>query len=113
MFPRGRPDNFVIRLPPGRAAEGFTLRLGFTVDIVGYSQPDSDDQARAQRRVKAMFDAVLSAAAIVVDRPYFQPTGDGFHAFLPTGVDPHKALEQLFAALPASWPRTIEPVLID
>lgn len=100
MFPRGRPATFVIRLPPGRAAEGFTIRLGFTVDIVGYSQRDSDDQSRAQRRVKAMFDTVLSAAAIVVDRQYFQPTGDGFHAFLPTSADPHKVLAQLFAALP-------------
>jgi hypothetical protein len=100
MYPRGKPDTVFVRLPHRRRSlDGLRYRIGFTVDVVGYSSRTSEAQLAAQRRLFAMLQHFADEAGIAFDPTSFAPGGDGFHYFLPD-VDVHNAVRHLLRTLP-------------
>ncbi|WP_367127840.1 hypothetical protein [Saccharothrix sp. HUAS TT1] len=102
LHPRGRADGFTIRLPhvePVRTA-AINVRLGFTLDVVGYGKRTIRQRERVQERLREVVDGVLKDAGIVLNGDYFQGTGDGVVAFFEPDTDLPKALDTLLTALP-------------
>lgn len=98
--PRCRPETVIARLPHRRhSLDGLRYRVGFTVDIVGYSSRTTEAQQAAQNRLFAMLRHFADEVGIMFDQASFQPTGDGYHYFLPD-VDPHAAVRHLVRTLP-------------
>ncbi|CCH32592.1 hypothetical protein ABZ816_23360 [Actinosynnema sp. NPDC047251] len=102
LHPRGRADGFTIRLPCGAPVgdAAINVRLGFTVDVVGYGKRTIRQREQVQKRLREVVDAVLADAGIVLNGPYFQGTGDGVVAFFEPDTDLPKALDTLLTALP-------------
>src|SRR5258705_9237987 len=66
-------------------------RIGFAVDVVGYSGRPHVVKVDAQRRVLAMVEGMIAgvgADSAATDR---QPSGDGVMVFLPASVPPPSA----------------------
>jgi hypothetical protein len=100
MQPRGTNDTFVVRLPHRRPPRGIRYRLGFTVDVVGYSTRTIDGQRDVQNRLTALFHQFVTIAGIAFVPENFQRNGDGFHYFIPDS-DVHTAVKHLLTTLPS------------
>jgi class 3 adenylate cyclase len=74
------------------------LRIGFIVDVVGYSQRSARLRDSAQRRVSELTEAVLHHLAVDVGEVDRQGTGDGVLAFLPEERDVAGTTSSLLAA---------------
>jgi class 3 adenylate cyclase len=107
LHPRGRGDCFTIRLPPAAVPDtavpdtaAITVRLGFTVDVVGYGKRSIRERRQIQTRLRTVFCDLTAGAGFTLAGDYFQGTGDGVVAFFPPDVDLPKALDLLLTALP-------------
>jgi NPCBM/NEW2 domain len=88
-------------VPEYGGGEPMIVRMGFGVDVVGYSARPAMAKLDAQTRMVALVDSVLTAIGVdhaEVDR---QPSGDGMIVFLPASVSLRRALVELFDA--ARW----------
>jgi hypothetical protein len=83
-------------LPP------LSVRMGFVVDVVGYSQRTEPGQYALQQRLAALITEVMGAAGIRLEPEYLQGTGDGMNVFLPAGADVSRALAALLRPA-ATW----------
>jgi hypothetical protein len=100
MHARGKPDIVFVRLPHRhQSLHGLRYRIGFTVDIVGYSSRMTEAQQAAQHRLFAVLKLFADAVGIAFDPTSFQPTGDGYHYFLPD-IDAHAAMRHLVQTMP-------------
>lgn len=88
--PRGKPSRFTVRLPIGSGsttrAGSDPVRLGFAVDIVGYSDRLAAQQREAQGRLKLLMHEAMAAAEVPSNEVVIQPTGDGMNIILPLDV---------------------------
>jgi hypothetical protein len=82
-------------LPASVVNDRTTLRMGFSVDISGYSSRSAPDQEDAQRRVTDLVDHVARSLHVSIDAASRQSTGDGMNVFLPSDVEVHRALPDL------------------
>ncbi len=85
----------------GRWHSGRALRIGFTLDVVGYglrTVPERDD---VQRRLRRLVVAMLSECGLTLDERVVdhQWTGDGINAALPSDIDPPAVLSVLVRSL--------------
>ncbi|HEX7306993.1 hypothetical protein [Lentzea sp.] len=100
MHPRDKPDTIIVRLPHRPAPEtGLRYRIGFTVDIVGYSSRTSEAQKAAQQRIFTLLRRFAEELGITFDPQNFQGTGDGYHYVLPD-VDALVAVRHLVETIP-------------
>jgi hypothetical protein len=79
---------------PGR----IELRLGFAVDVVGYSARSSPEKESVQERLAALVRAVLGELDLDLKETDHQDGGDGMNVFLPATVELHRALPVLIRA---------------
>jgi hypothetical protein len=100
--------QFIIRLParpsdrtPGTDAE---LRVGFALDVVGYSERPVDGQRRAQERLAALVVHLVRALGPDEHAVATQTAGDSVIVFLPTGAPAAKVLPRLLRTAP-EWLR--------
>lgn len=106
MHPRTRADGFTIRLPRAASAvgpgpdPGIGVRLGFTVDVVGYSVRSIRQGEQVQIRLRKVVDEVMADAGVVLGEENVQGTGDGLNAFFPPDTDLPRALTALLSSLP-------------
>jgi hypothetical protein len=100
LRPRGTDDTLVVRLPHLRSPDGIRYRLGFTVDVVGYSARTIQAQQQVQARLDAILRRFVAKAGIDHFPDNFQYNGDGFHYFVPDS-DPYKTVKHLLITLPA------------
>ena len=135
MRPGATPDTFTVRLPaqpgwPARSLDGpvsaggqdvrglgdesdlsaaaqaaLTVRMGFVVDVVGYSQRTEPGQYAVQSRLTALIRDVMAELGISFDENYAQGTGDGMNVFLPAGADISRALPALLETTAARLSR--------
>lgn len=108
--PSAAPDTFTVRLPappagpppgPGMddsADDALSMRMGFVIDVAGYSQRTEPGQHAVQRRLTALVGEVVRDIGITLDRCYTQDTGDGMNVFLPPATDVSRALPTLLMA---------------
>ncbi|HET9255019.1 MAG TPA: CATRA conflict system CASPASE/TPR repeat-associated protein, partial [Pseudonocardiaceae bacterium] len=87
---------FPIPLPqsPTRIA----VRMGFGVDIAGYSTRTAPQKNDAQHRLATLVHQVLSELDLRLEQTDHQPSGDGMIVFLPATVELHLALPRLIQA---------------
>ncbi|WP_432073877.1 hypothetical protein [Streptomyces wuyuanensis] len=95
--PKGRPASFVVQLPLGRVPEPHSasaedsgrrqIRLGFALDIEGYSARTGPRQSEVQDRLARLVHQVLHEAGVPDERTDVQPTGDGMNVVLPADMD--------------------------
>ncbi|WP_067541606.1 hypothetical protein [Nocardia crassostreae] len=79
------------------------MRLGFGVDIVGYSSRLVPERDEIQQRLARLVSQVLDGLGIDLEQTDWQGTGDGLFVFLPLEVEVPKAL----AALMGGWQERI------
>jgi hypothetical protein len=102
--PQGKPSTFTIQLPIGtrpaaKAASGpDEIRLGFTVDIVGYSDRTAPRQREIQQRLSWLMHETMVAAGVPPAQADIQSSGDGMNVVLPAhvpdlGTFPRKMIE--------------------
>lgn len=96
--PAGTPSSFTVQLPAGPPARTTTrtttitqpelakIRLGFAVDIIGWSDRPAVRQWQAQQRLRQVIRAAVEAAGVTFGHAEVQPTGDGMNVVLPAGV---------------------------
>lgn len=92
----------VARAPvPARAprAEGFTPRLGFVVDIVGFGRRDGESKADLQQRLDTLLGEVVADLGVDRDAVPSSDAGDSRVLFLPVGVDPTRVLPIMISAI--------------
>ncbi|MDZ5446509.1 CATRA conflict system CASPASE/TPR repeat-associated protein [Micromonospora sp. 4G57] len=99
---RGNAVPSVMDAPPADPATDddkdgprLELRLGFGVDIVGYSGRSGPAQADAQKRLAETCRRVLWGLGLRLTDTDRQHTGDGMNVFLPSQIQLHKALPRL------------------
>ncbi|WP_053720226.1 CATRA conflict system CASPASE/TPR repeat-associated protein [Saccharothrix sp. NRRL B-16348] len=91
------------RVPAGRVTRAQnTVRMGFVVDIVGYSGRKPARRKSLQDRLAVVVDDVLGELGLVLADTDHQGTGDGLVAFLPPDLDVRRALHVL---LSGTWAR--------
>ncbi|MFD3589819.1 CATRA conflict system CASPASE/TPR repeat-associated protein [Streptomyces sp. NPDC058683] len=76
----------------GGGSEPVRLRMGFAVDIEGYSRRTSPEQSDLQVRLALLVRQVLGGLDIALEETDHQGTGDGMNVFLPAGAELHRAL---------------------
>jgi class 3 adenylate cyclase len=128
--PSAAPEPFTVRLPAGRPAGSpagrpagslagtsaagtrvaggpapLSVRMGFVVDVVGYSQRTEPGQYALQRRLAALIAEVMDGIGVKLEPEYVQGTGDGMNAFLPEGTDVSRALPALLGRAAAALRR--------
>ncbi|GII92743.1 CATRA conflict system CASPASE/TPR repeat-associated protein [Sinosporangium siamense] len=74
------------------------IRMGFAVDIVGYSARTSPHRDALQERLAAMLEQVAADLGVVVAPSDRQDTGDGMNVFLPPDLEVHVVLPRLLMA---------------
>lgn len=74
------------------------IRMGFMLDIVGYSRRDARAQERLQRRLVGLVRLVLDDLRVEPSDLDYQGTGDGLLVILPERVDVHRVLPALLAS---------------
>jgi hypothetical protein len=90
----------VARAPaPARDTEGFTPRLGFVVDIVGFGRRDGEAKADLARRLDTLLDQVVADLGVDRNDVRSDDAGDSRVVFLPVGVDPTRVLPVLLSAI--------------
>jgi class 3 adenylate cyclase len=72
-----------------------SVRMGFVVDVVGYSERVEPAQYALQQRLAVLITEVMPTAGIQLEPEYLQGTGDGMNVFLPAGADVSRALAAL------------------
>jgi hypothetical protein len=82
---------------PGSSYQVLT-RMGFGVDVVGYSRRPAPDQVAVQQRLAALTYGIIEDLGVAIRDTDRQPSGDGIHVFLPPDVELHRALPILMAA---------------
>jgi hypothetical protein len=86
--------------PPATNGDGgpdsrVLIRMGFGVDVVGYSQRSHPAMEEVQRRLQSMIHDVLAELGVQLADTDHQSQGDSMKVFLPSTVEVHKALPQL------------------
>ncbi|WP_108999157.1 CATRA conflict system CASPASE/TPR repeat-associated protein [Streptomyces rishiriensis] len=76
----------------GDAPGAVKLRMGFAVDIEGYSRRTSPEQSDLQVRLGRLVQQALGGLGISLEETDHQGTGDGMNVFLPAEVELHRAL---------------------
>jgi hypothetical protein len=90
------PSHDATRSAPG---PGRTLvRMGFAVDVVGYSTRSAPQKEDAQYRLRTLVHDVLGHLDLRIEETDHQGTGDGMNVFLPVTVELHRALPRLIRA---------------
>jgi hypothetical protein len=74
------------------------VRMGFGVDIVGYSIRTAPQKNDVQHRLASLVRRVLSELNLRLEQTDRQPNGDGMIVFLPATVELHRALPGLIQA---------------
>ncbi|MFI6507270.1 hypothetical protein ACIBCT_06675 [Streptosporangium sp. NPDC050855] len=82
------------REDPGREL----VRMGFAVDIVGYSGRSAPKRKELQERLEAIFVRTMDELDVDVAATDRQGTGDGMNVFLPQALELHTALPRLLHA---------------
>jgi len=72
-----------------------SVRMGFAVDVMGYSGRSASGKQDAQRRVADFVEESARRLNVVIDSGSRQSTGDGMVVFLPSTVEVHRALPTL------------------
>lgn len=72
-----------------------TVRMGYVVDVVGYSSRSTREKVDLQARVSAFVHETLRDLGLELADTYHHGTGDGMVVFLPTEVEVHRALIRL------------------
>lgn len=123
MQPHAGTDGFTVELPvpevsepsappspgatgqPGRGAEvpgsPTQMRMGFGVDVVGYSDRDVVGRAALQTRLDQLVRVVLGDIGLDLTRLDHQRSGDGMNIVLPLDTDITQALPGLVNAMGA------------
>ena len=73
------------------------IRMGFMLDIVGYSRRDAWAQERLQQRLVGLVRLMLDDLRVELSDIDHQGTGDGLLVILPERVDVHRVLPALLA----------------
>lgn len=90
---RATPDEtHSVRTPADDDSGTVRLRMGFAVDIEGYSRRTSLEQSDLQVRLALLVRQVLEGLGISLEETDHQGTGDGMNVFLPPGAELHRAL---------------------
>jgi class 3 adenylate cyclase len=101
--PTAAPAAFTIRLPAGPPAPDspvpLSVRMGFVVDVVGYSQRTEPHQYALQQRLAALITEVMGEIGVRLEPEYVQGTGDGMNVFLPVDTDISRTLPALLASV--------------
>jgi hypothetical protein len=90
-----RTRELVVAVPPRPATAAVEHRIGFGVDVVGYSKRSTPAQAEIQDRVAALLEQVLHGIGLEVHDTDRQPAGDGVMVVLPPGAEAHRVLPGL------------------
>jgi len=77
------------------ATSAVTVRMGFVVDVVGYSARSAGEKIDLQHRVSTLVVEMLRDLGLDLDDTFHHGTGDGMVVFLPTEVEVHRALARL------------------
>lgn len=93
------PSTTAVPVPRPPAEEGIRFRLGFTVDVVGFTARTIDTQHEIQTRLYAILRRLVAETGTELLPANFQSTGDGYHYFLPD-TDLHTAMRHLLITLP-------------
>lgn len=94
---RGAPPRTAAAEPATVRRAGVAVRVGFAVDVVGYSARTAVAKDDAQRRVADMLGEVLATLRIGIEETDRQDAGDATKVFLPADVELHRALPALLA----------------
>lgn len=99
--------SFVVRLPArasratqpqvmrSAAAAPLQIRMGFVIDLVGYTDRTEPAQRHAQERIVDLTYEVVEALGVAAGDTFVQPTGDGMNVFLPVDIDYSRVLGEL------------------
>jgi hypothetical protein len=71
------------------------LRIGFAIDVVGYSGRAAVARLDAQARALSLVDGLIAAMGVEVADQDRQPSGDGMIVFLPGTAEPYRVLSAL------------------
>ncbi|WP_436760168.1 hypothetical protein [Streptosporangium sp. V21-05] len=74
------------------------VRMGFAVDIVGYSGRSSPQKKELQERLVTIFTQMMDELGLDPTATDRQDTGDGMNVFLPQAVELHTMLPHLLHA---------------
>ncbi len=85
-------------IPPPVPSARIAVRMGFGVDIVGYSTRPDPQKNDAQDRLASLVHRVLGDLDLRLEQTDHQPNGDGMIVFLPATVELHRALPKLIQA---------------
>jgi hypothetical protein len=87
---------------PGRGSR--RLRLGFSLDVVGFGARAAQERHEVQRRLRQLVDVTLAECGLALDRLSggYQWTGDGINVMLPIDMDPAFALPVLMRSIAAA-----------
>lgn len=72
-----------------------SVRMGFVIDVAGYSRRAAREKVDLQLRVSTFVDEVLRDLGLHLDRTHHHGTGDGMVVFLPSDIDVPWALTRL------------------
>ncbi|MEV0168102.1 CATRA conflict system CASPASE/TPR repeat-associated protein [Nonomuraea fuscirosea] len=96
IVPRGRTEQVTVR--DRRAFGPELVRMGFAVDIVGFSTRSDPRKTDLQERLAMMLEHVLNDIDIGVTSTDRQDAGDGMKVFLPQELELHVTLPRLLHA---------------
>lgn len=71
------------------------MRLGFVLDVSGYSGRSAAQKIDVQQRVSALVEEMLADLGVNRADTYHHGTGDGMVVFLPSEIEIHRALTRL------------------
>lgn len=71
------------------------IRMGFGVDVVGYSRRTAPAQIAVQERVAWVMNEVLLDIGLSIRNTDRQEAGDGMHVFFPPEIELHQTLPRL------------------
>jgi hypothetical protein len=81
------------------ARDGFTPRLGFVVDVVGFGQRDAAAKDDVQERLDTLVGQVTADAEIDIEDTPSRVAGDSKVVFLPVGTDSSRVLPAMISAM--------------
>jgi class 3 adenylate cyclase len=88
------------RTPSGvrRESTRVELRMGFAIDVVGYSARSSPEKESVQNRLSSLVHEVLDELNLRLEETEHQGTGDGMNVFFPVDMELHRVLPGLLRA---------------
>ncbi|MFI5958419.1 CATRA conflict system CASPASE/TPR repeat-associated protein [Cryptosporangium sp. NPDC051539] len=96
--PETAPDGSVLA-PPAPAlrqlSDQVEQRLGFGIDVVGYSTRSTPQQVEVQHRIATLVEQVVTDIGVPVAATDRQDAGDGMMVVLPAGIEVPTALPRL------------------